>query len=109
MPFASGDISNDLATPSDNDTRPFAYGRANTNKIIVLMTDGQHFSEERAPAIYRIGNSPIYRSTTTKTSTTRVYSIYHNRSGTNLDYRVPHRDSDGNSGNGISGIWRVPP
>lgn len=53
-------------------------------KVIVLMTDGEHFNEERLNDGYRTGNSPIYRSND------GVYSIYHaSRTGTKK-YWVPH-------------------
>jgi Flp pilus assembly protein TadG len=42
--------------------RPFAYDREDTLKVVVLMTDGEHFAEERVNAGYRVGNSPIFRA-----------------------------------------------
>lgn len=41
--------------------RPYNYGD-NTMKIIVVMTDGDHFAEERLNDGYRVGPSPIYRA-----------------------------------------------
>ena len=32
-------------------------------KIVVLMTDGEHFAEERVGESYKSGNAPIYRAT----------------------------------------------
>jgi hypothetical protein len=52
--------------------RPYDYDRENTLKIMVLMTDGSHFPEERVNAGYRSGNSPIWLATTAT-----QYSIYH--------------------------------
>jgi Flp pilus assembly protein TadG len=75
--------------------RPFDYTRENTMKIIVLMTDGEHFAEERANAGYRTGPSgTIWRG-----NTDANFSIFHevrvNRStATNLansrPFWVPH-------------------
>ena len=42
--------------------RPVNFGDPNTMKIVVLMTDGSHFTEERLNAGYRTGPSPIWRS-----------------------------------------------
>ncbi|MBL4811512.1 MAG: VWA domain-containing protein [Rhodobacteraceae bacterium] len=64
--------------------RPYDYFTTNTMKVVVLMTDGQHFAEERINDGFRIGLSPIYRGEDGK------YSIYHaNQSGSNK-YYVPH-------------------
>jgi Flp pilus assembly protein TadG len=51
--------------------RPFDYTRDNTVKIVVLMTDGSHFAEERVTDGFRIGNSPIYRASD------GLFSIFH--------------------------------
>jgi len=71
--ITSGDIPNDFADPPDNDTRPFAYRRPNTSKIIVLMTDGQNWEEERVNPDYKSGNSPIWRR---NSGGNREYSIF---------------------------------
>ena len=84
--------------------RPFDYGRQNTRKIIVLMTDGSNFAEERVNAAFRTGVSPIRRSIGDGN-----YSIFHDRAGTTNDFWVPHLDNDGNSGNGIGGRWQSTP
>lgn len=52
--------------------RPFAYDREDTLKVIVLMSDGENFPEERVNAGYRTGISPIWRGTTDSN-----YSIFH--------------------------------
>jgi Putative Flp pilus-assembly TadE/G-like len=64
------------AIPSYFDNRPFDYVEdgdrtATTLKVIVLMTDGSNFEEDRLKAAYRSGLSPIYLSGT------GVYSIRH--------------------------------
>lgn len=67
-------------TPANFAGRPFDYFDSETMKIVVLMTDGEHFAEERVNTGYRAGNSPIYLYN-------GLYSIYHaGRSGTNKYY-----------------------
>jgi Flp pilus assembly protein TadG len=68
--------------------RPFDYGQPNTMKVIVLMTDGNHFAEERLNDAYRSGLSNIYLS-----NSDRLYSVYHDRPSTNNDYYYPHDGS----------------
>jgi hypothetical protein len=68
--------------------RPFDYTAEDSMKVIVLMTDGEHFAAEELQDSYRTGNSPIYRS-----KGNGYVSIYHNRSGTNSDYYTPHNNS----------------
>ena len=68
--------------------RPFAYTDPKATKIIVLMTDGEHFMEERLNAGYRTEISPIRRSIGDG-----EYSILHaSRPGANK-YWVPHRSA----------------
>lgn len=87
-------------TPGVFASRPYDYGQDDTMKVVVLMTDGEHFSEERLNPGYRAGTSPIYRS-----SGDGNYSIYINRANTNNDYWVPHRNewrsSAWNNGYGV--------
>jgi Flp pilus assembly protein TadG len=90
--------------------RPYNYtpdgvSRPEMMKVIVLMTDGEHFAEERMNSAYKSGLSPIWRGADGN------YSIRHtaNRptgAGTN-QFWTPHRDPDGNAGNGIQGEWRA--
>lgn len=54
--ITSGKINPDFAG------RPYAFNASGTMKIVVLMTDGEHFAEERVGESYKSGNSPIYRS-----------------------------------------------
>lgn len=66
--------------------RPYDFTDEDSMKIIVLMTDGDHFAEERVMDGYKSGLSPIYRS-----AGDGNYSIHHpTYSGTNKHY-VPHR------------------
>jgi Flp pilus assembly protein TadG len=70
--------------------RPFAYDDPDTLKVIVLMTDGENFAEERLNDGYRSGLSPIYMSPN------GTYSIYHaTRAGTKK-YWVPS-----------TGVWQT--
>lgn len=73
------------STPSQFNGRPFDYGDKEAMKVVVLMTDGEHFPEERLNDGYRTETSPIYRGKD------GYYSIYFNRSSTSSDYWVPHR------------------
>jgi Flp pilus assembly protein TadG len=60
--------------PSFYSGRPYNWRRENTLKVIVLMTDGEHFAEERVNDGYR-GNaiSPIWRAT----NSDAYFSIFH--------------------------------
>lgn len=69
--------------------RPFAYQDPEDMKVIVLMTDGEHFTEERMNAGYRGGVSPtnlspIYRAADGN------FSIDHGTSKAPNRYWVPH-------------------
>ncbi len=67
-------------TPTNFAGRPFDYFDRETMKIVVLMTDGEHFAEERVNSGYRAGNSPIYLYN-------GVYSVYHaSKSGSSKYY-----------------------
>lgn len=84
------------AIPTIFSGRPFDWDRDDTLKVIVLMTDGEHFAEERVNAGFRSGTSPIWRSTTGD----GMMSIFHasrvdNTSATTVcnsrPFWVPHR------------------
>lgn len=77
--------------------RPFPFERENTIKVIVLMTDGAHFAEERIRPGFRVGEAPIWRS-----AGDGQFSLLVDRPGTTADYWVPHR-------NGGAGEWRTAP
>ncbi len=65
--------------------RPFDYDDEEVLKVIVLMTDGEHWPNEYVNSAYKTGDSPIYKHSD------GYYSIYHaDRAGTNK-YWVPHR------------------
>lgn len=70
--------------PSYFQNRPFNYNDPEVLKVIVLMTDGSHWPNEKVADGYRSGPSIIYRHSD------GYYSIYHaSRSGNK--YWVPHR------------------
>jgi Flp pilus assembly protein TadG len=65
--------------------RPYEYTDAEAMKVIVLMTDGEHFAEERVNDVYKSGLAPIYRS-----NNDNNYSVYHASVATASKYWVPH-------------------
>jgi len=66
--------------------RPFDYTDDEAMKIIVLMTDGEHFAEERVTNSFKSGISTIYRS-----SNDGNYSIFHASRAGPLKFWTPHR------------------
>ena len=77
--IGAGQISTDYAN------RPLNYGTPNTMKVIVLMTDGEHWPEERVNTGYRTGLSPIYRASDAN------FSIRHTAGfPTGTPFYVPH-------------------
>lgn len=75
-------------TPSYFGNRPFSYTDRDAMKIVVLMTDGQHFAEERVNPGYRAGLAPIWFN-----ASDSRYSVYQDRSSTSLDYYYPHANA----------------
>jgi Flp pilus assembly protein TadG len=69
--------------PASASGRPYNYGD-NTQKIIVVMTDGAHFPEERLNDGFRSGNSPIYRAADGR------YSIHMPERGGAAKFWSPH-------------------
>ncbi len=59
------------AMPASMAGRPFAYQDSEAMKVIVLMTDGTNFPEDRVNPGYKAGLSKIYRGTSDNN-----YSIY---------------------------------
>lgn len=72
-------------TPAQFGNRPFSYSDPDSMKIVVLMTDGEHFAEERVNAGYRSGNSPIWRN-----PSDGRYSVFQDRASTTNDHYTPH-------------------
>jgi Flp pilus assembly protein TadG len=58
--------------PSYFNLRPANYGDNSTMKVIVLMTDGENFEQERHGDAYRTGISPIWQN-----GTSGYMSIFH--------------------------------
>lgn len=78
--------------PATMDQRPLAYTARDAMKVIVLMTDGEHFAEERVNSAgtiagisynFKTGLSPIYKS-----NADGKYSVFHASKTTN-QYYVP--------------------
>ncbi len=64
--------------------RPYDYTDANAEKVIILMTDGEHVAHDRITDPYKTGASPIYRATDGS------YSVYHAGVAGVNKYWVPH-------------------
>lgn len=67
--------------------RPLDYNDPDTMKIVVLMSDGSNFEEQRMQGVFRSStptDSPVYLASDGN------YSIFHDRSGTTSDFWVPH-------------------
>lgn len=58
--------------PSTMTGRPLAYDAPDAMKVIVLMTDGENFMEERVNDAYKTGYSPIWQATSGG-----AWSIFH--------------------------------
>ena len=79
------DMANAGQMPGDLGARPYDYGGEETMKVIVLMTDGAHFAEERINDGFRTGLSSIYRA-----NNTGEYSIHHPGRVGAAKFYVPH-------------------
>jgi len=88
--------------------RPYDYTDDESMKVIVLMTDGEHFKEERVNAGYRTGLSPIYRSSGDGNYSVRFTSGRPTAAGTK-EYWVPHLCTSTNCKNGSNTgeAWRA--
>ncbi|MBL4927162.1 pilus assembly protein TadG-related protein [Fuscibacter oryzae] len=60
------------AMPSEFQGRPFDYVDDDAMKVIILMTDGEHFAEERIKPLFKSGYSIIFRTTSDNN-----YSVFH--------------------------------
>ena len=80
----AGDIPNTFSG------RPFEFTDPETMKIIVLMTDGDHFAEERLNDTYKTGPSPIFKSPYDGNYSIRFTTGRPGVAG-NREYWVPHR------------------
>ncbi len=77
--ISAGAIDSNLAG------RPFDYDDKEAMKVIVLMTDGEHFDEERVNIPYKSGPSPIWKGNDGN------YSIYNASFSGSNKYYVPHK------------------
>lgn len=75
--------------------RPFDWDDEEAMKVIVLMTDGEHFAEERVNTTYKSGTAPIWFSSTQNAFAIRHTTGRPSTAGTN-EFYLPH----GNSGAG---------
>lgn len=78
--------------------RPFDWNDDEAMKVIILMTDGEHFAEDRVNTAYKSGNAPIWYS-----SSANAFAIQHtsgrpSSAGSN-QYWFPSRNSG-------AGEWR---
>lgn len=78
--------------PSELTSRPYSYTDKEAMKVIVLMTDGSHFAQQRIQEAYKSGNSTIYKS-----DYDGLYSVYHDNGKTsstsNPRYYVPYNNT----------------
>ena len=86
------ELINDGHMPASFNGRPYDYKEADTMKVIVLMTDGEHVAHRTIASTYRsnLNDSPVWRGTDGN------YSIRHVTgrpaiAGSN-EYWVPHRN-----------------
>lgn len=75
--------------PAELAGRPFAYNEREAMKIVVLMTDGEHFAQERINEDMKSGPSPIYRADADGNYSIRHTSGRPSGAGSN-EYWVPH-------------------
>lgn len=85
--------------PSKFSGRPFDYTVANdpnptSMKVIVLMTDGEHFPEDRVNDTYKSGNAGIWKATSDSNYSRFESSLVNSSNATNLcnsrPFWVPH-------------------
>lgn len=78
--------------------RPFDWDDEEAMKVIILMTDGEHFAEERVNTSYKGGDAPIWYSANDNAFAIRHTSGRPSTAGSN-EYWYPHRSSG-------AGEWR---
>lgn len=77
-------LGNEGAMSGDLSDRPYDYADTNAQKVIVLMTDGEHVSHDRITDAFKTGPSPIYKATD------GTYSVFHAGVAGPNQYWVPH-------------------
>lgn len=90
-------VAENIVNPSFQG-RPFDWDDEEAMKVVILMTDGQHFAEERVTDTYRSGLSPIWYRSSDNTFAIRHTANRPSGAGSR-EYWFPARD-DGN------GEWR---
>lgn len=75
--------------------RPFNWDDEEAMKVIILMTDGEHFAEERVNTTYKSGTAPIWYSSSQNAFIVRHTTGRPSSAGSN-EFFSPH----GNSGAG---------
>lgn len=89
-------LANNGHIPASFADRPYEYDRDDALKVIVLMTDGENFAEQRVNDGFRAGLSPVWQSTRRGDTN---FSIFHpsrvdNRNSTTIcnsrPFYVPH-------------------
>jgi Flp pilus assembly protein TadG len=90
--------------------RPFDYDDDEAMKVIVLMTDGEHFAEERFNDGYRTGASPIWRSSGDGNYSVQIPTGRPAAAGSK-QYWVPHLCTSNSCRNGTNTAeaWRAAP
>lgn len=95
-------LINELVTEGHVDSafagRPFNWDDEEAMKIVILMTDGEHFAEERIRSEYKTGLAPIWYSSSANAFAIRHTSGRPSAAGSN-EYWYPARNSGG-------GEWR---
>lgn len=91
--------------PPELASRPAFYADTDSMKVVILMTDGEHWAEERVQETYKSGNSPIYRSNGDGNVSVRHTTGRPATAGAN-EYYVPHQNkwlaAPWNSGGGVT-------
>jgi hypothetical protein len=72
---------------ADQSDRPYAYGDPQTQKVVILMTDGEHVAHTRVTDPFKTGPSPIYLSANGN------YSVFKPTIVGVKKYYVPHLDA----------------
>ncbi len=84
------ELSADGLLAGNLNDRPYAYADTNAQKVVILMTDGEHVAHDRITDPYKAGPSPIYLSPN------GFYSVYKPTVAGPNNFYVPHLD-DGSS------------
>lgn len=74
--------------PADFSGRPYDWDDDEAMKVIVLMTDGSHFAEDRLNTTYKSGTAPIWYNASTNTFLIRHTSGRPTAAGTR-EYFIP--------------------